>query len=112
MHDCSVCYEPMTAECKGYRCNRGHECHRHCLNSITKKICFVCEEPVKLSHDPKSRSRRRRRRIRPRSVICKGKVHTVGPNKKRKRCRKRTRTGVYCHLHTPAPSESAVIIHV
>lgn len=37
VEDCVVCGEVVTPECKGYKCSHGHEYHRICLTTSTKK---------------------------------------------------------------------------
>jgi hypothetical protein len=93
MEDCVVCGEVTSLESKGYKCSHGHEYHRVCFRSSTKKkLCLVCEEPVKLPYAQKAKRVLDRKA---RATWCKGKTATG------KKCRKRTYTG-FCHLHTPA----------
>jgi hypothetical protein len=91
MEDCAVCGEAVSGE---YKCWHGHEYHRTCLKSSTKKkTCLLCDFTVMLP-----RVARGSRGVGPkkeRSARCKG--MTAGG----KKCRKRTLTG-YCHLHQPS----------
>jgi hypothetical protein len=99
VEDCVVCGEAVTAECKGYKCSHGHEYHRICLTTSTKKkVCLVCETPVKLPYAPRAPRRLDRK---PRSALCKGKT-AVG-----KKCRNRTFAS-FCHLHAGEPSVESI----
>ena len=99
MEDCVVCGEVVSVECKGYKCSHGHEYHRLCFKTSTKKkLCLVCEEPVKLPYAPKAKRVMDRK---PRATCCKGKT-AAG-----KKCRKRTYVD-FCHLHTPVSTVDAV----
>jgi len=96
MEDCVVCGEAVSGE---YKCWHGHEYHRTCLKSSTKKkVCLICDYTVMLPR--MARSSRDLRPKKERSTRCKG--MTAGG----KKCRKRTLTG-YCHLHTPIQTEAA-----
>ena len=97
MEDCVVCGEAVSIECKGYKCGHGHEYHRLCFKSSTKKkLCLVCEEPVKLPYAARAKRSISRK---PRAYYCKGKTATG------KKCRNRTFMP-FCHLHTPVPTEA------
>ena len=101
VEDCVVCGEVVTPECKGYKCSHGHEYHRICLiTSTKKKVCLVCETPVKLPYAPRAPRRPNRN---PRAVQCKGKTA------QEKKCRNRTYS-TFCHLHVI--EESADIINI
>lgn len=106
VEDCVVCGEVVTPECKGYKCSHGHEYHRICFTTSTKKkLCLVCETPVKLSYAARAP---RRLDHKSRSFLCKGKT-ALG-----KKCRNRTYAG-YCHLHIPTVTDaepSAVTINI
>ena len=107
VEDCVVCGEAVTIECKGYKCNHGHEYHRICLTTSTKKkMCLVCDTPVKLPYAPRAPRRLNRK---PRSAQCKGKT-AMG-----KKCRNRTFAS-FCYLHAAEaaaePTDAAVTINI
>lgn len=95
MEDCVVCGEAVLGE---YKCWHGHEYHRTCLKSSTKKkACLICDYIVMLPRVAKGS-----RGVGPkkeRSTRCKG--MTAG----KKKCRNRTHTE-YCYLHRPSVTEA------
>lgn len=92
MEDCAVCGEAVINE---YKCFHGHEYHKTCLNSSTKKkVCLLCDFAVRLPRNPRKPTKNVR------AVQCKGKSKVMASNGQLKRCRNKTHSGLYCHLHS------------